>query len=100
VTVDQTLLVVEAAVALPGDYNGDNIVDAADYTLWRDHQGAPAGTLLNDPHLGVIGPAQYETWLANFGNTLAGAAASHAIPEPATLWLALALFIGVAGRRR
>jgi enediyne biosynthesis protein E4 len=100
VTVDQTLLVVEAPVALPGDYNGDNIVDAADYTLWRDHQGAPAGTLLNDPHEGVIDTAQYETWRANFGNALAGAAASHAIPEPATLWLTLALFIVAAGRRR
>ena len=25
-----------AASGLPGDFNGDNVVDAADYTVWRD----------------------------------------------------------------
>ena len=27
------------AVNVPGDYNGNGIVDAADYTVWRDHLG-------------------------------------------------------------
>ena len=30
-----------AAAATPGDYNGDHIVDAADYTVWRNHLGEP-----------------------------------------------------------
>jgi hypothetical protein len=50
-----------------GDYNNSGITDAADYTLWRDNLGAPAGTLPNDKDGGVIGQAQYNTWKANFG---------------------------------
>ena len=26
-------------ITLPGDYNADGIVDAADYTVWRDNLG-------------------------------------------------------------
>lgn len=54
--------------ALEGDYNGNGVVDAADYTVWRDNLGADAGTLPNDPNEGLtIGVEQYETWKANFG---------------------------------
>ena len=54
---------------LPGDYNQDGVVDAADYTVWRDNLGQPEGTLPNDIDGGQIGPAQYATWQANFGST-------------------------------
>lgn len=50
-----------------GDYNENGIVDAADYTTWRDNLGAPAGTLPHDADGGVIGQAQYNTWKAHFG---------------------------------
>ena len=36
-TFDGTVLVVE----LPGDYNANDVVDAADYTVWRDTSGHP-----------------------------------------------------------
>jgi hypothetical protein len=72
---------------LPGDYNGNGIVDAADYTVWRDGLGA-----------GFF-PGHYDIWKANFGRSLAfgsaagGGAAAHfapgdsaganyAVPEP------------------
>jgi hypothetical protein len=55
---------------LPGDYNADDIVDAADYLIWRKNVGAPAGTLPNDIDGGTIGPAQYSTWRAHFGDSL------------------------------
>src|SRR4029077_666443 len=29
-----------AVGGLPGDFNNDGIVDAADYTVWRDHLGS------------------------------------------------------------
>ena len=54
-----------------GDYNVSGAVDAADYTTWRDNEGAAEGTLPNDGDGGVIGPDQYDTWVANFG-TAAG----------------------------
>jgi autotransporter-associated beta strand protein len=77
-------------VPLNGDYNGDDTVDAADYTVWRDSLGSAAGTLPNDPNLGVaIGQTQYTTWRINFGATRTAAAASLAVPEPATSLLIL-----------
>jgi len=97
VTVDQTLTVVEAAPALPGDYNEDGTVDAADYTNWRNHLDAPAGTLPNDPHAGPIGLAQYDTWRANFGSSQSAAAA---IPEPASSLILLGLCPLLNRRRR
>ncbi|MEO1497014.1 MAG: PEP-CTERM sorting domain-containing protein [Planctomycetota bacterium] len=74
-----------ATSALSGDYNNDGVVDAADYTVWRDNLNAPAGTLLNDDVGGVIGTAQYDAWRANFGATLP--AISTAVPEPTCLAL-------------
>lgn len=52
-----------------GDYNANGTVDAADYTLWRDNEGAAAGTLPNDA-VGTdpIGADQYDQWEAAFGN--------------------------------
>ena len=52
-------------VALP-DYNGNGIVDAADYVVWRK-----GGTLLNDATPGVD-PGDYTTWRAQFGNSGSG----------------------------
>jgi hypothetical protein len=88
---------------LPGDYNQNGVVDAADYTTWRDHLGQPAGSLANDVDGGAIGQAQYNTWKANFGAMNGAAAitsvsAGVAVPEPAALVLTLVavamLFLG------
>ncbi|WP_197531436.1 CRTAC1 family protein [Posidoniimonas corsicana] len=80
VTVDQTLRVVEADASLPGDYNADGVVDAADYTVWRDNLGAPAGALPNDTDGGPVGAAQYATWRSAFGE--AASSSRSAAPEP------------------
>jgi hypothetical protein len=75
-------------VSLEGDYNFDNVVDAADYTVWRDSGGTPDG---------------YDTWKANFGNS-AGAGAlvtNAAVPEPSsTLIICLLVAVIAAGARR
>lgn len=52
---------------LAGDYNADGTVGIADYVVWRDNLGAPAGTLPNDVDGTIIGQRQYATWKANFG---------------------------------
>jgi len=72
-----------AAPSLPGDYNLDGTVDAADYTVWRKGLGT---TYTQD---------DYDDWQANFGATVgsgAGArgsdhAVSPIVPEPATVLL-------------
>ena len=72
---------------LAGDYNNDGLVDAADYTVWRDNQNGPAGTLPNDATGVAIGQPQYDAWRANFGAAFPTAPA--VIPEPAAVALLL-----------
>ncbi len=92
---------LKESIAMPGDYNGDGVVDAADYTVLRDHYGHDAGTLPNDPNFGIIGEAQYQTWVANYGNTLEiPIASSVAIPEPSALLLMALSTPLLAGKRR
>jgi len=90
---------------LPGDYNQNGIVDAADYTVWRDRLGSTSLANRGPGLSGPIGQADYDVWKANFGDVLpnagAGTAAhlapgdspgaNYAVPEPSTF--ALAAFI-------
>jgi hypothetical protein len=81
---------------LAGDYNGNGIVDAADYVLWRK-----GGPLQNDATPGVQ-PGDYDVWRAHFGQPAgsgAGASANAAVPEPATLWLLLCGTLTICSRR-
>jgi hypothetical protein len=89
VGVNLNLSVVASAV--PGDYNGNGIVDAADYVLWRKYQGT-THVLPNDLTGGTIGAAQYTTWRSHFGQPAgsgsgATGSANAAVPAPATLVL-------------
>jgi hypothetical protein len=97
-----------------GDYNNDNVVNAADYTVWRDHLG---GTLLTNETVspGIVDAADYAEWKAHFnidytkittimdniGFTNAGSAslATSSVPEPATRWLLLVGALAI-GRRQ
>ncbi len=78
------------STALAGDYNDDGIVNAADYTVWRDNVGEPAGSLPNDIDGVTIGAAQYNTWKTFYGQT-SGMIPRGAltVPEPASLVLLL-----------
>jgi hypothetical protein len=76
-----------------GDYNGNHVVDAADYTVWRDHLGQDYALPNRDPMAsGVIDTPDYDFWVSHFGNggpgAGGGAGQSSAIPEPAGLVLA------------
>ena len=92
---------VVAAAGVVGDYNGNGIVDAADYVAWRNNQGT-AHVLPNDPIGGTIGTAQYNQWRAHFGQTAgsgSGARANTPVPEPATAALLVFAAIGLWLRR-
>jgi len=68
---------------LPGDYNQNGTVDAADYVVWRK--------------TGINGPTGYDTWRTNFGEPSGSslvASANATAPEPATLVL---LMLAAAG---
>jgi hypothetical protein len=86
---------VSAPPALTGDYNGNNTIDAADYTVWRDSLGT-AGPLPNDPTPGTIDASDLQYWKDHFGDSLGsgGLAGGAAVPEPATC---ISVSIAVAG---
>jgi hypothetical protein len=75
---------------VPGDYNDDGSVDAADYVIWRKNEGT-TNTLPNDNGIGgTIGTAHYDLWVANFGNPPgSGSGALAAVPEPSASLLAV-----------
>jgi serralysin len=87
---DDTIQLYELSLSvvaslLPGDYNFDGSVDAADYAVWRKNP-ADYGS----------DPDGYNTWRAHFGQTAgAGAATGQAgdalaaVPEPTSVILML-----------
>jgi hypothetical protein len=97
---------VAAVPGTTGDYNGNGVVDGADYVVWRKNDGGNTA-LLNDNGLGIpIRPAHYELWRANFGKSLSGSgtaflASAGSVPEPAAHLLpSMALVIVSLIRRR
>ena len=88
---------------MPGDFNGDGTVDAADYVVWSDNRGAADESALggNGDGIGGVGQSDYLLWKNSFGNT-SGSGNSAAVPEPAALSLLLvaALSVLVQYRRR
>lgn len=70
---------------LPGDFNADGIVDAADYTRWRDTEGTvvvAAGAGADDDFSGVVDAADYAAWASHYGTE---ASASVSLPEPTAI---------------
>jgi hypothetical protein len=85
-----------AAVPSPtGDYNGDHLVDAADYILWRKtltDTVSPNGSGADGNADGTINAGDYTFWRARFGNAAGagtGLMSNVSVPEPAPLLLQL-----------
>jgi autotransporter-associated beta strand protein len=88
------------SVALAGDYNGNGVVDTADYTVWRDSLGQMGTGLAADGDAsGTIDAGDYNVWKLHFGAVSPGIGAgsgagatgsASAVPEPNCLLLLLA----------
>jgi autotransporter-associated beta strand protein len=93
-------IITNAAVGVPGDYNNNGVVDAADEVLWRK-----GGALANDFTPGNQA-SDYDFWRSRFGATTNPGSGSglrnSAVPEPSTMvmvgFAVSILFVG--GRRR
>jgi uncharacterized protein YjbI with pentapeptide repeats/CubicO group peptidase (beta-lactamase class C family) len=93
---------------LPGDFNRNGIVDAADYVVWRKTFGVSINLPNETMSLGLVDQADYQVWRAQFGTSLSiglGATASAApqaaaIPEPATFAFAALVLLGLVVRVR
>jgi len=91
----------DASTGLLGDYNENDIVDAADYTVWRDNLGS--GTALPNDDTAGVGQDDFTRWKNNFGMSLAGSGSvgAAAVPEPAAWVLGiLGSVVGAALRRK
>lgn len=112
-------LIFEAIDRLPGDFNDDGVVDAADYTVWRDNLGTTAPTSPfeyrdatnfdgeaaishNGDGMNGVDMGDYLVWRNNFGATASGGGslASASVPEPSALGLLLCGSVVAASRRR
>ena len=94
------------SAGLVGDYNGDNEVNLADYTVWRDNLGADESALQNRSIAlagSSISAIDYMVWKTQFGASLPASSslAAQPVPEPASAVAALTAMaiIGVLGRR-
>ncbi len=101
---DAQLLVLELVRTMPGDYNLDGTVNAADYTVWRDSLGN--GNLVADGDFdGDVDADDYQMWATSYGFVRSGISSSSflqssvSVPEPTSLML-LATFTLCFGTRR
>lgn len=89
-----------------GDYNGNHLVDAADYVAWRDTFGqpaVPAGSGADGNSSGTIDDGDYSYWKERFGNPVPGAMAglsTTVVPEPATVGISMWWISFALGHRR
>ncbi len=83
------------------DFNNDQIVDLADYVIWRDNLGGsgPAG---DADGIGGVTATDYAIWKSQFGtnpNITAASTSNGSIPEPGTMAL-VAISLGCLAIRR
>ena len=77
---------------LPGDFDNNGVVDAADFTVWQDNMGLSASALNgNGSGAATAVQADYLLWKINFEALATGLEGTTAVPEPTTLLLALAV---------
>ena len=92
-----------------GDYNGDLVVNAADYTVWRNTLGQSVANLgegADGDADGMVDDGDYDFWKQQFGTVVspgAGAIEVQLVPEPATLGILISGLLthwGLAAWRR
>jgi hypothetical protein len=99
--------VIAVISVLLGDYNGDGIVDAGDYTLWHDSLGSTTNLTADGNGNGMIDAGDYDVWRANFGQTAGSGVAlpsaslrSAGVPEPSSALLLLCGITALCSRAR
>ena len=76
--------------ALPGDFNGDAVVDDADLAAWNQHTGVTAGAAASDGDAdfdGDVDALDFLSWQRAVGTSLPATAATAVVPEPVAVYL-------------
>ncbi len=97
-----TELILTYIGGLQGDFNGDGVVNMADYTVWRDSLGATGSGLAADANDNMeVDSGDYQIWKSNFGSTDSSVlSAAHQIPEPSGAVVGCLVATMVAGVAR
>jgi hypothetical protein len=94
------------AASLPGDYNGNGAVDAADYVVWRDNNGLMGGATPaqgDGTGDGNVTVEDYNFWRSSFGTgggtgtAMGTSALLQTVPEPHSLVLSLFAAAAIIG---
>jgi hypothetical protein len=87
-----------------GDYSGNGVVDAADFTVWQDNWATGFALPNEDPSAspGSVTNEDYDVWVANFGNGAASGSGSSGapVPEPGSFTLLFLVALAAAFCRR
>ncbi|MGI9455656.1 MAG: DUF1559 domain-containing protein, partial [Aeoliella sp.] len=97
----QTSTTFSVSIVLPGDYNLDGKVDAADYMVWRDSLGSATTLAADGSGNNLVDVADYEIWKDNFGSFSLPAAVAResSVPEPSSVMIIGLYSIGVVCRQ-
>lgn len=82
--------------SVTGDYNGDGVVDAGDYSVWRDTLGSTTNLAADGDGNGMVNLLDYNLWAANYG---AQQTSTLQTLEPAAIAL-VALGMGLVANTR
>ncbi len=86
---------------IPGDYNFDGTIDAADYIGWRYDYGVGDTPYADGSRNGLIDGPDYVIWRKNRDQTASvSSIADRAVPEPPTLLMSGVVAFSICLRRR
>jgi arylsulfatase A len=79
---------------IPGDYNGDTVIDVFDYNYWKASFGSTDHLAADGNRNGVVDAGDYTFWRKIFaGGSGSGASNTASVPEPGSaLLFAIAIF--------
>jgi hypothetical protein len=98
---------VFAITILPGDYNADGVVDAADYVAWRKTAGQTGAGLAADGNGDrVVDDDDYLIWRRHLGeavgdssDALSPSGLDTSVPEPGAIPCLLLVLVGLRASR-
>lgn len=89
-----------AVPTVPGDYNGDDVVNALDYVVWRDTLGSRSDLRADGELDGRIDSLDYAIWSSNYSNPNPAGAVPEAATVVVLLCASVILVVAPSRRRR
>jgi len=88
---------------VPGDFNGDGIVDGTDLDVWSGGFGTTSGAEFSNGDAdgdGDVDGADFLRWQQNLGMGVSSIVADSAVPEPTSVTLIATMIVGLLTFRR